>query len=490
MARPVLIVDDEKDMGALLQRALTRAGHEAIAVTSANEALDLVSQKDFEVVLTDLGMAEMNGLHVCERVLGMQPQVPVIVVTGQSTMSSAVASLRAGAFDFITKPVDVKLLELTVERAISHRLLLEEVKRLRTANPDSVTSDLIGDSPKMRALKSMIARIGPRDASVLVHGETGTGKELIARAIHDASPRKDGPFVAINCAAVPLTLIEAELFGHAKGAFTDAKGQRKGIFLEANGGTLFLDEIGELPLETQPKLLRALQQRVVRPLGSETEVPFDVRLVCATNRDLEYEVYKKTFREDLFYRVNVVTLDVPSLRDRPGDVLLLATHFLKRAAQSRGTTPQAISARAAEKLVAYQWPGNVRELENCIERAVAMARFEELQVDDLPEKIRQWKDNRLVVAAGDASEIVTLEQVEKNYIERALTLMGGNMARTAQVLGLDRRTLYRKLARWQQKPPRQAAAEAAAAEARASAPVAPPPAPPPGQPATDGSRPQ
>ncbi len=456
MTRRVLIVDDEKDMGDLLRRALERSGHNVINVTSAAEALDLVATEDIEVVLTDLGMSEMTGISVCERVVGTQPDIPVIVVTGQNTVDSAVASLRAGAYDFLTKPVDFKLLSLTVERAISHRRLHEEVKRLRLAVGGTTNATLLGQSSGMRKVYDLVARIATTDTSVLIHGETGTGKELVARAIHNASPRSKGPFVAINCAAVPLTLIESELFGHAKGAFTDARGDRTGLFVQAAGGTLFLDEIGELPLEVQPKLLRALQERKVRPVGSNQEQPFDVRLVTATNRDLEYEVFQKRFREDLFYRVNVVTIDVPPLRDRPGDVLLLSSHFLKRFAEAGGKPALTLSNSAAEKLAAYSWPGNVRELENCIERAVALAHFDQLTIEDLPEKIRAYQVERFVVSADDASEVVSMEHVEERYVKRVLGLMGGNKSKTAQMLGFDRRTLYRKLQRYE--------AEAKAAE--------------------------
>ena len=447
--RRVLIVDDEKEMGDLLRRALERSGHDVVSVTSAQEALDLVATEDIELVLTDLGMSEMTGISVCERVVGTQPDIPVIVVTGQNTVDSAVASLRAGAYDFLTKPVDFKLLALTVERAISHRKLHEEVKRLRIAVGGAATASLLGQSSGMRKVYDLVARIATTDTSVLIHGETGTGKELVARAIHAASPRNKGPFVAINCAAVPLTLIESELFGHAKGAFTDARGDRTGLFVQAAGGTLFLDEIGELPLEVQPKLLRALQERKVRPVGSNQEQPFDVRLVTATNRDLEYEVFQKRFREDLFYRVNVVTIDVPPLRDRPGDVLLLSAHFLKRFAEAGGKPALTLSTSAAEKLAAYSWPGNVRELENCIERAVALAHFDQLTIEDLPEKIRAYQVERFVVSADDASEVVSMEQVEERYVKRVLGLMGGNKSKTAQMLGFDRRTLYRKLQRYE-----------------------------------------
>ncbi len=456
MARRLLVIDDEKDMCDLLQIALEREGHQVIATTSAKAALEWVAKEDIDVVLTDLGMAEMSGIAVCERVLGTQPDIPVIVVTGQNTMDSVVGALRAGAYDFITKPVDTELLKISVERAISHRRLHEEVKRLRFTSGGEISHDLLGQSLAMRRVHDLISRVATSDASVLVHGETGTGKELIARALHGASNRKAGPFVAINCAAVPQTLIESELFGHSRGAFTDAKAERTGLFLQATGGTLFLDEIAELPLEMQPKLLRALQERKVRPVGSNTEVPFDVRLVTATNRDLEYEVFQKRFREDLFYRVNVVTIEVPPLRERPGDVLLLAQHFLKRFAGVANKPMTAISETAAEKLVNYEWPGNVRELENCIERGVALGRFDQLTVEDLPQKVRGYRAPSFVVSADDTTEVVVMEEVERRYIMRVLGLVSGNKSQAAQLLGFDRRTLYRKLARYEAEAHREA----------------------------------
>jgi two-component system response regulator HydG len=300
----------------------------------------------------------------------------------------------------------------------------------------------------MRRVYELISRVGESDASVLIHGETGTGKELIARGIHNRSRRKSGPFVAINCAAVPHSLLESELFGHARGAFTDAKAQRTGLFVQATGGTLFLDEIGELPIDVQPKLLRALQERKVRPVGANSEIPFDARIVAATNRNLEDEVYEKRFREDLFYRINVVKIDVPPLRERGGDVLHLAQHFLKTFASRNEKSSLELSTTAAEKLMAYNWPGNVRELENCMEHAVALARFDQITVEDLPEKIRAYRAERFVVAANDPTEIVTMDELERRYILRVLSLVGGNKSRAAQVLGFDRRTLYRKLERY------------------------------------------
>jgi two-component system response regulator HydG len=297
----------------------------------------------------------------------------------------------------------------------------------------------------MRRLYDLLDRIVDSNASVLVTGETGTGKELVARALHERGPRKGGPFVAINCAALPEPLLESELFGHVRGAFTDAHANRKGLLVQASGGTLFLDEIGELPLALQPKLLRALQSRSVRPVGGTEEVPFDVRLVAASNRDLEAAVEEQRFREDLYFRVNVIHVEVPPLRGRGGDILLLAQHFIERYAGQAHKTVTDITPDCAGRLLAYPWPGNVRELENCIERAIALTREETIGVDDLPEKIRGFRRSHVLVTSDDPSELPPLEEVERRYILRVVEAVGGSKTVAARVLGLGRKTLYRKL---------------------------------------------
>jgi two-component system response regulator HydG len=300
----------------------------------------------------------------------------------------------------------------------------------------------------MKEIYDLLDRLVDSDAAVLITGESGTGKEVVARALHHRGRRSAGPFMAINCAAMPEQLLESELFGHTRGAFTDARAARTGLFLEANGGTLFLDEIGDLPLALQPKLLRALQERVVRPVGATEEVPFDVRLVASTNRDLETAVEEGRFREDLYFRINVIQVALPPLRARGGDVLLLAQHFLEQHAARAEKRVTGLSPAAAERLVSYAWPGNVRELQNCIERAVALARYEQILVDDLPERIRAYRGSYVVLAADDPSELVPLEQVERRYILRVMEAVGGNKTVAAKVLGLDRATLYRKLERY------------------------------------------
>jgi two-component system response regulator HydG len=307
---------------------------------------------------------------------------------------------------------------------------------------------MIGASAPVQKVKELIERVADADAALLITGESGTGKELVARAVHQRSRSSTGPFVAINCAAIPEALLESELFGHVKGAFTDARAPRQGLFLKANGGTLFLDEIGELPIGMQSKLLRALQERTVRPVGGDKEIPYEARVITASNRDLEAEVAERRFREDLFYRINVLRIDVPPLRVRGNDVLFLAQHFLKQFSQQTTKKVIGLSPPVAEKLMAYSWPGNVRELQNCIERAVAFARFDELTVDDLPEKIRDYRSTDLGIPGLGTDEVLTMDEVERRYITRLLKQLDGNKTMAAEILGLDRRTLYRKLERW------------------------------------------
>jgi two-component system response regulator HydG len=448
MKERVLIIDDQREQCELLAALVSALGYLPITTTQAAEGLDRITRENFDAVLTDLEMASMSGVEVCQGVSVIRSDVPVILVTGMGSMDSAIAALRAGAYDFLGKPVDANVLGLTLKRAIDHRKLREEVKLLRACAPDQGGGGMVGDSAALRKVREMIARIAPRDVSVLIEGETGTGKELVARAIHRSSTRQEGPFVAINCAAVPAHLLETELFGHTRGAFTDAKTARDGLFVQASGGTLFLDEIGEMPLDMQAKLLRALQERTLRPVGSNHEVAFDTRIVAATHRDLEFEIENRRFREDLYYRINVVKISIPPLRERGNDVLLLAANFLRKSAERNRQEPLALPPQVAALLLAYDWPGNVRELENCIERAVALARFSELSAEDLPDKVRCYSPRRFVVSADTEGEILSLDELERRYILRALKILNGNRSRAAAVLGLDRRTLYRRLERY------------------------------------------
>ncbi|HTA93755.1 MAG TPA: sigma-54 dependent transcriptional regulator [Polyangiaceae bacterium] len=449
MKAKVLIVDDDTSMCELLAEGLSQQGYDARWKASGHEALAEIEQRSFDVVLTDINMRDMNGLELCQRVTEAHPELPVLVITAFGSMETAVQAIRAGAYDFITKPFDIDVVGIAIERAVKHGVLTREVQRLQRAVDESRRFDeLLGASPAMKEVYDLLERVAESESTVLVSGESGTGKELVARALHRRSKRSTGPFVAINCAAMPEQLLESELFGHTKGAFTDARTARPGLFVQAKGGTIFLDEIGDMPLGLQPKLLRALQERTVRPVGGDHETPIDVRVVAASNRDLETAIEERKFREDLYYRINVIHVELPPLRARGADVLLLAQHYLEHFAAQSQKDVRSLDPEAAERLSAYAWPGNVRELANCLERAVALTRNESIGSADLPEKIRNYRTSHVLVAATDPSELVPLEEVEKRYILRVLEAVGGNKTLAAQVLGLDRKTLYRKLDRY------------------------------------------
>jgi two-component system response regulator HydG len=440
----ILVVDDDREMCALLERQLSRREFDVRTHESAEKALAALDAEPCDAVVTDVRMRGIDGIQLCERLRHNRPDLPVLVITAFGNLDTAVAAIRAGAFDFMSKPFEAEELVFRLERAIQHRRLAEEVKRLRAAAPEPVDG-LLGESEPMRRLRTLIGRMARSDAPVLIVGETGSGKERVARALHRHGPRAGGDFVAVNCAALPEHLLESELFGHARGAFTDARAARTGLLVHADGGTLFLDEIAEIPLALQPKLLRALQERCVRPVGSEEEVPFDAQLITATNRDLDAAVEEGRFREDLLFRIDVLRIEVPPLRARGSDVLLLAQHFIRDCASRTGKAVIGLSHGAAEKLLQYEWPGNVRELANCIERAVALTDHEQILVDDLPERIRAYGPSHVLVAGDDPSELVPLEIVEQRYIARVMESVGGNKTLAARILGLDRKTLYRKL---------------------------------------------
>ncbi len=444
----VLVVDDDVDTAQLLRDGLRRRGLSVNSVHSATDCLARLATDVVDVVVTDIYMTDMTGLELCEQIRARYPDVLSIVITGQSTLDNAIGAIRAGAYDFILKPIKLDTLAVAVGRALAHLLLLRELKHLRAVVEGDPIDGIAGNSPAIRETIDMVRRVSDSDATVLITGESGTGKELVARAVHRLSPRRSEPFVAVNCAAMPAPLLESELFGHVRGAFTDAKSARPGLFVQAGAGTIFLDEIGEMPGEMQVKLLRVLQERELRPVGGDEELPFHARVLAATNRNLEAEVEHRRFREDLFYRINVVTLHVPPLRARAGDILLLAQHFLRRIAQRINKPVKGFSGPAARMLLDYDWPGNVRELENCIERAVALCRLDEVTVDDLPTKLQQFHATRIVIPAGPAGSpdaMITMEEMERRYVRQVLEAVHGNKTHAARILGIDRRSLYRRL---------------------------------------------
>jgi two-component system response regulator HydG len=449
----VLIVDDEPDACELMRHILEREGYAVSTETTALGALERVVSRTNDLMLTDVTMPEMDGLALCQKVAGVRPGLPIIMITGRADVETITRALRVGVRDFLAKPLEAGALLAAVVRIVGHpdRARSSELPGEFAGQPSELRlAGLLGESEAMCKVRSLVLDLAESVASVVIQGETGTGKEIIAHALHSTSPLSAGPFIALNCAAMPSGLLESELFGHARGAFTDAKTAKKGLLLQAEGGTIFLDEIGELPLAMQPKLLRALQERTVRPVGEHHESPFNCRIIAAANQDLEVEVKAKRFREDLYYRLDVVRITVPPLRARGGDVLLLAQHFLKRfVGRSRRlvTLSDAVTAR----LLSYNWPGNVRELENCIERAVALARSEELTLDDLPERIRSFTRTVSERPSADApaAPVTSLFDAERDHVLKAVEQFGGNKTRAAAILGIDRRTLYRRLERYE-----------------------------------------
>ena len=454
MSDRVLLVDDDEDVRSMLGLALEGEGFEVVSAESGEEARDLLRDglEDVQAVVADYQLGgDLDGMGV-GRWAWDNRGLPTVLLTGHDSMEVVLTALRSGLFDFHAKPVEPAVLGHAVRRAVRFHGIESELKRLRsTATEDP--SELIGESAPMRRVADRVARVAGADVSVLLTGETGTGKEVVARALHRLSPRAEGPFVAVNCSAIPASLLESELFGHVKGAFTGAEG-RRGLFVESSGGTLFLDEIGEMPSDMQAKLLRALQEQRVRPVGAQEEVAFDARVIAATNRDLEEEVEAGSFREDLYYRLNVVHLPLPPLRARGTDVLLLADHFLRRYAERTGAPVRRIAHSAATALLRHDWPGNVRELEAAIQHALALTRTDALVEEDLPDRVRQGAERRRAEAEVKAEpatapeQLPSLDEVERIHILRVLKACEGNKTRAAQILDVDRRTLYRKLQRY------------------------------------------
>ncbi|MAB91382.1 MAG: sigma-54-dependent Fis family transcriptional regulator [Planctomycetes bacterium] len=443
-AARVLIVDDDRNQADLLARMLALEGFETLAVYAPSEALTAMRDGPFSVVISDFNMPEMNGIELFRRIEAAQLGAVFIVITAFGTLETAVEAMKEGVQDFVTKPVDVSELTIKIRKALRLHDLEAENRDLKGAvEALRAKVRLIGDSEQMRLILQQVHQVSQSPATVLIRGESGTGKELIARAIHLESPRHAGPYVAVNCAAIPESLIEAELFGHVKGAFTGAVGDRTGRFATADGGTLLLDEIGDLPLPLQPKLLRVLQEREVEPVGASEPVPVDVRLIAATHRDLGQMVADGEFREDLFYRLSVIPLEVPALRDRSDDVLPLAHHFLRLFCEENVRRISGFTREAEERLRTYSWPGNVRELENCVERAVVLCPGDVIDEPDLMLQATRRSEDRSSNAILDVlfDTALTLDHLERDIIVAALRRCGGNLSRTARTLGLTRRAL-------------------------------------------------
>ena len=496
--KSVLIVEDDDAIREAAQDALIELGYDAYSESSADKALAIMHQRVPAAVIADVRMPGMSGIEFCKRLTGDWPEVPVLLMTAFGDVDMAVEALRAGAFDFIPKPLSFEHLTAVLEQAVSRQTVSPAMVRLEDpAMPAGSCDGLVGGSEALRGVIERIARVAPTQATVLITGESGTGKELVARAVHNGSPRRDRPFVALSCAAMPQGLLEAELFGYRRGAFTGAVQSRDGLFQRAEGGTLFLDEIGDLPLPLQPKLLRVLEERRVRPLGSSQEVALDVRIVAATNRDLEHAVRLGQFREDLLFRLNVHHIHLPPLRDRGDDVVELTQYFLSRGIRAQDPLPTrdpfeddgvdgegSVEARSplpsseereaaapapvldessatggsapfpsgvqyrltpdAEKLIrSYRWPGNVRELENALSAAMALAKDGVIGVRELPARL----ESASRASAPPPVEPVSLEEMERRHIEIVLRATGRNKALAARKLGIDRATLYRKLLR-------------------------------------------
>jgi len=444
----VLVVDDDPAHRTMLRTLLAGWGYEVAEADDGSTAIERVHDQAFDLILMDIRMIKVSGLQALVEIKAFNPAIPVIIMTAYSSVETAVEALKNGAYDYLTKPLDFDELRLTMERAMDHRRLKEENRLLRENLGDHFDrQNIIGRSAAMGSLLETVAQVAPTEATVLLRGESGTGKEMIAGAIHFNSVRKDGPFVKINCAAITETLLESELFGHEKGAFTGAHRRKEGRFVQAHGGSLFLDEISEMSLAMQVKLLRVLQEREITRVGGEDVIKVDVRIIAATNKDLLEEMEAGRFREDLYYRLNVVTLTMPPLRERKEDIPLLAQHFLNLFAERNRKQIKGFSPQAMDWLIKYDWPGNVRELMNAIERGVVLSRSDYLDIQDLPLDIQ----NR--PGEGPASEDTVpgdlpLEEVEKATILKALELAGGNKSETARRLGITRRTLHKKLKKY------------------------------------------
>jgi DNA-binding NtrC family response regulator len=440
----ILVIDDDLEMCGLLSDVLKGEGFSVLAVGESLEASRTLKKEEFDVIITDLKMKGLKGLDLLGEAKKVAPLTPVIIITAFGTIESAIKAMKMGAYDYITKPFQMDEIVLTVKKALENRLLKKEVVRLKKEVESRYHfHQMIGKSPSMQKIYDLIQRISDSSGNVLITGESGTGKELVAKAIHYNGARKEGPFVAVNCAAIPETLLESELFGYKRGAFTDAKTDKKGLIFGATDGTLFLDEITEMSPMLQAKLLRVIEERGVRPLGDTNSYPIDVRIISASNRDIRSLIREGRFREDLYYRLKVIDIELPPLRERREDIPLLIQHFTGKFSDETKKKISGVSEEALKLLINYSWPGNVRELENVIQRAVTLTQYETIRPDDLPSSmLQEIKEN---VLDRGLREKYSIDQLEKEYIRKILIEVGGNKSKAAEILGLDRKTLYRKL---------------------------------------------
>jgi DNA-binding NtrC family response regulator len=443
----VLIVEDEELMRSILRQLLEEAGYDVFSADSAETAIEIFAANDIAVTLTDIKMAGRDGLALLDEIKAVDESAVVIIMTAYSSVDSAIAALRKGAYDYVTKPFVNDDLLKTIENAATQRQLFHENRLLkRELQKQYNFSEIVGKSDKLQHVFDLVNKVAGTNANVLISGESGTGKELIARSVHFNS-RSEKPFLAVNCGALPESLLESELFGHTKGSFTGAFADKKGLFRSVAGGTLFLDEVGEMPQTLQVKLLRALQEHEVTPIGSSATQKFDARIIAATNRNLEFEVAEGRFREDLFYRLNVIEIVMPPLRERREDIPLLVKHFIAKASQTQHSQSKTVTKDAMKAIGSYDWPGNVRELENAVERAIILA-GDEIRLDDLPPKVRS---NTAGYETNDTNGFrQTLDDMEKRYILEILKAVDEDKTKAANILGIDLSTLYRKLKRYEE----------------------------------------
>ncbi|HXG85130.1 MAG TPA: sigma-54 dependent transcriptional regulator [Pyrinomonadaceae bacterium] len=449
MKQNVLIVEDEELMRSILRQLLETEGFQVFTADSAENALDIFPAADISVVLSDIKMAGMDGLELLDRIKAIDEEALVIIMTAYSSIDSAIAALRKGAYDYVTKPFVNEDLLQTVKNAVRTKKLFGENRALRRELDKHYNfSEIIGQSAALEKVFRLVEKVADTNAGILIQGESGTGKELVARAIHFKSRRAAKPFLAINCGALPESLLESELFGHAKGAFTGATADKKGFFRSASGGTLFLDEIGEMPTPLQVKLLRALQEHEVTPLGASLPVKFDARIICATNKNLEKEAAENRFREDLYYRLNVIEINLPPLRERREDIPPLVKHFAAKIAREQNAPEKIVTKEALSALVNHAWQGNVRELQNVVERAFILSN-EEINLESLPDKIKTGARNHFKTPDTENFR-PTLEETERRYIMEILNSVGDDKTEAAHILGIDLSTLYRKLKRYEE----------------------------------------